>query len=69
MVDRRFARCTTCSASLPEDWLLTPEQIGKLEGIDRTARAAHAATMQELTRETESDLPLLTSDDDPTVSG
>jgi hypothetical protein len=65
VVDRRFPRCTTCSAQLPKDWLLTPEQEAKLEEIDRHARAEHGAVMQELTRETEPDLPMLTPDDDP----
>jgi hypothetical protein len=67
VVDRRFAQCTSCSVPLPADWVLTPEQIEKLEAIDRSARAEHGALMQELTRETETELPLLTRDDDPTT--
>jgi hypothetical protein len=48
VVDRRFANCTTCHAELPAEWVLTPEQIAKLEEIDRHARAEHAAVSDAL---------------------
>jgi hypothetical protein len=48
VVDRRFANCTTCHAELPAEWVLTPEQVAKLEEIDRHARAEHAAISAEL---------------------
>jgi hypothetical protein len=48
VVDRRFANCTTCHVALPPEWVLTPDQIAKLETIDQRARTEHAAAMEEL---------------------
>jgi hypothetical protein len=48
VVDRRFATCTTCNAELPKEWILSPEQVLKLEEFDRHARAEHATAMNEL---------------------
>ena len=67
VVDRRSAHCTTCKAELPESFTLQPEQLRQLQASDRSARAEHGALLQELTRETEPELPMLTRDDDPTT--
>jgi hypothetical protein len=56
VVDRRFATCTTCNAVLPKEWVLSPEQVLKLEELDQHARAEHAAAMD-----------LLDPDNDPTT--
>ena len=48
VVDRRSPLCTTCKAELPSEWLLSPEQIQKLEAFDRSARAEHAAALNDL---------------------
>ncbi len=48
VVDRRSALCTTCHVELPKEWLLTDAQIQQLEAIDRSARAEHAASMNDL---------------------
>jgi hypothetical protein len=48
VVDRRFPNCTTCHAALPAEWVLTPEQIEKIEMIDQHARAEHGAAMEAL---------------------
>ena len=66
VVDRRFDHCTNCKGPFPAGWKLTPEQIDELQNSDRSARAEHGALLQELTRETEPELPMLTRDDDPT---
>ncbi len=65
VVDRRFSKCTTCAAELPEGWAFPPGQVEKLKALNHGAEAEHAALMGELGRETEVDDPLLTADDDP----
>lgn len=46
--------------------MLSEEQIEKLTAIDQSARAEHAAAMDDLAPETDPNTPLLTRDDDPT---
>jgi hypothetical protein len=48
VVDRRSPSCTTCHAALPPGWVLSPEQVGKLEAIDQAARSEHASAMNAL---------------------
>ncbi len=48
VVDRRSPACTTCHEALPAEWVMTPEQIGKITTIDAHARAEHAAAMSDL---------------------
>ena len=31
VIDRRFPFCTTCHAALPEEWVMTPEQVAKVQ--------------------------------------
>ena len=65
VVDRRFAKCTTCSTELPAEWIFSPDQVEKLQALNRGAETEHAALMGELAREEDLDAPLLTRDDDP----
>jgi hypothetical protein len=48
VVDRRSPVCTNCHEALPGDWIMTPEQIAKVEEIDSHAKAEHAAAMEAL---------------------
>jgi hypothetical protein len=48
VVDRRFAACTTCHAPLPPGWVLSREQVQKLEIQDQHARREHAGLMDQL---------------------
>lgn len=48
VIDRRFPFCTTCHAALPEEWVMTPEQVAKVSMIDAHARAEHATAMSQL---------------------
>ena len=48
VVDRRSAVCTTCKTALPAEWILSPEQIQKLETFERSAKAEYNAAMNEL---------------------
>jgi hypothetical protein len=48
VIDRRFPTCTSCHAALPEEWVMTPEQVAKVTTIDAHARAEHATAMAEL---------------------
>ena len=48
VVDRRSTVCTTCHEALPKEWLMTPEQIARIEAIDAAARAEHATAMDDL---------------------
>jgi hypothetical protein len=50
---------------LPADWVFAPEQVEKLQALNRGAESEHAAMMGELARETDLDAPLLTREDDP----
>jgi hypothetical protein len=47
-VDRRFPACTTCHEKLPEEWMMSPEQIAKVAAIDQSARAKFSAAIEEL---------------------
>jgi len=60
VVDRRFPRCTTCHTVLPEEWVMTPEQVAKVTTIDAHARAEHATAMAQLE-------PAIPVDTDPTI--
>ena len=60
VIDRRFAFCTTCHAALPEEWVMTPEQVAKVTTIDANARAAHATALAQLE-------PVNPADTDPTI--
>jgi len=40
--------CATCHAALPEEWVMTPEQVAKVSMIDAHARAEHATAMAQL---------------------
>jgi hypothetical protein len=55
VVDRRSSSCTTCHADLPQDWVLSPEQIQRIETIDQHARAEHAVTMSDLDNRIDTD--------------
>lgn len=48
VVDRRSPACTTCHATLPADWIMTPQQVDKVMAIDKEIRAEHAASMKNL---------------------
>jgi hypothetical protein len=48
VVDRRSPLCTTCHEPLPVEWIMTPEQVAKVEMIDRHAKAEHAAALNDL---------------------
>jgi hypothetical protein len=57
VVDRRSPVCTTCRAQLPADWIMTPEQAGKVMAIDKEIRAEHAASMKYLDPRTDPNVP------------
>jgi hypothetical protein len=48
VIDRRSPVCTTCHEALPTDWLMTPNQIAKVNEFDAHARAEHNALMTDL---------------------
>jgi len=48
VVDRRSPVCTTCRAALPTEWVMTPQQVARVNAIDREIRAEHAEAMQVL---------------------
>ncbi len=48
VVDRRSSVCTTCHEDLPADWIMTPEQVAKVEEFDAHAKAEHTAAMEAL---------------------
>ena len=48
VVDRRFFKCTTCHEKLPEDWIMSAEQVAKVEAIDQSARKEFATAMNDL---------------------
>jgi hypothetical protein len=59
VVDRRSPLCTTCHEALPAEWIMTPEQIAKVEMIDRHAKAEHVTALNDLDEiPSDSNLPL-----------
>ncbi len=68
VVDRRFPNCTTCHEALPPEWLLTPDQIEKLQVLDEHARHEHAVALDDLDSVRDPNTPLLTEEVDPTIT-
>jgi hypothetical protein len=48
VVDRRSPVCTNCHEELPADWIMSPEQVAKVQDFDARAKAEHSAAMTEL---------------------
>jgi hypothetical protein len=48
VVDRRSPLCTTCHQALPEEWVMSAEQIAKVTELDAHARAEYATAMNDL---------------------
>jgi hypothetical protein len=48
VVDRRSPVCTNCHEALPAEWIMSPEQVTKVEEFDAHAKAEHAAAMTDL---------------------
>jgi len=45
-----LARLTTCRAELPKEWIMSKEQVAKLDQIDVDSRKEHAESMQRWDR-------------------
>jgi hypothetical protein len=48
VVDRRSPICTNCHEALPAEWIMSPQQIAKVEELNAHAKAGHAAAMEAL---------------------
>ena len=48
VVDRRSPVCTSCRATLPPEWVMTPEQAAKTTAIDTEIRREHVASLNTL---------------------
>jgi len=46
VVDRRSAVCTTCRVALPKEWVMTKDQIRKIQDADQHVRAEFKASMK-----------------------
>jgi hypothetical protein len=57
VVDRRSPVCTTCRTALPQDWVMTPEQVAKTNAIDQEIRAEHQASLNTLDPQNDPNLP------------
>ena len=57
VVDRRSPVCTTCRAALPKEWIMTKEQVAKMEAIDRECRADHAESIKTLDPRSDPNMP------------
>ena len=57
VVDRRSPNCTTCRNPLPDEWIMTSDQVAKLKKVDAQARAQHVQEMRMIDPRSDPNMP------------